>query len=100
VNAKLVEEHARQTARVGEIDGLVTASREGLARAVTEAAVARREADAALRESAASVQGYTAALERSLTALAETLERLGEERVVVEVRPKSRWNLFGNGRKR
>ncbi|MEX1076932.1 MAG: hypothetical protein WED27_10860 [Pirellulales bacterium] len=52
-----------------------------------------------MREAAASVQAYTAALERGLAALANTLERLGEERVVVEVRPRSRWSLFGAGRK-
>ena len=53
-----------------------------------------------MKESAASVQAYTAALERGLAALAETLERLGAEKVVVEVRPKSRWSLFGGGRGR
>jgi len=100
VNAKLVEEHARQTSRVGEIDGLVTASREGLARVVADAAAARHEAGESLKESAASVQAYTASLERGLAALAATLERLGEEKVVVEVRPKSRWSLFGTGRQR
>ncbi len=100
VNAQLVAEHSRQAARVGEIDGLVTASREGLARVVADASAARQEAGESLRESAASVQAYTAALERGLAALADTLERLGEERVVVEVRPKSGWSLFGNGRRR
>lgn len=100
VTGRLVEEHARQTSRVGEIDGLVTASREGLARVVADASAARAEAATAMKESAASVQAYTAALERGLAALAETLERLGEERVVVEVRPKSRWSLFGGGRGR
>lgn len=100
VNAKLVEEHTRQTSRVGEIDGLVTASREGLARVVADATAARQEAGEAMKESAASVQAYTASLERGLSALAATLERLGEEKVVVEVRPKSRWSLFGNGHRR
>jgi hypothetical protein len=100
VNAKLVEEHVRQAARVGEIDGLVTASREGLSRVVADAAAARQEAGESLKESASSVQAYTAALERGLAALANTLEKLGDERVVVEVRPKSRWSLFGNGRRR
>jgi len=95
VTGRLVEEHARQASRVGEIDGLVTASREGLARVVADASAARTAAAAAMTESAASVQAYTAALERGLAALADTLERLGEERVVVEVRPKSRWSLFG-----
>jgi len=100
VNAKLVEEHARQATRVGEIDGLVTASREGLSRVVADAAAARQEAGESLKESAASVQAYTASLERGLAALAATLEKLGEEKVVVEVRPTSRWSLFGNGRRR
>lgn len=99
VSIKLVEEHSRQAARVGEIDGLVTASREGFARVVADAAGARQEAGESMREAAASVQAYTAALERGLAALANTLERLGEERVVVEVRPRSRWSLFGTGRK-
>ena len=99
VSIKLVEEHSRQAARVGEIDGLVTASREGFARVVADAAGARQEAGESMREAAASVQAYTAALERGLAALANTLERLGEERVVVEVRPRSRWSLFGAGRK-
>jgi hypothetical protein len=100
VNAKLLAEHGRQAARVGEIDGLVTAAREGLAQTMVDATAVRQEAGASLRESAASVQAYTAALERGLAALADTLERLGEEKVVVEVRPKSGWSLFGNGRRR
>lgn len=100
VNAKLVAEHGRQAARVSEIDGLVTAAREGLTQTMADATAVRQEAGESLRESAASVQAYTAALERGLAALADTLERLGEERVVVEVRPKSGWSLFGNGRRR
>ncbi|MDA0255639.1 MAG: MotA/TolQ/ExbB proton channel family protein [Planctomycetota bacterium] len=99
VTATLVDEHARQAGRVEEIDGLVTASREGLARVVADAAAARREAGTSLKESAASLHSYTAALERGLAALATTLEKLGEEKIVVEVRPKSRWSLFG-GRRR
>ena len=95
VNAKLLQEHSRQAARIGEIDGLVNASREGLAQAVADANAARHEAGATMKDAAASVNAYTAALERGLAALADTLERLGEERVVVEVRPKSRWSLFG-----
>ena len=100
VTATLVEEHVRQASRVGEIDGLVTASREGLARVVADASSARQEVGQSMKESAASVQAYTAALERGLAALSATLEKLGQERVVVEVRPRSRWNLFGKSRRR
>jgi hypothetical protein len=99
VNAKLVEEHTRQAARVGEIDGLVTASREGLARVVADARAAREDAAEALQSSAESIRGYTQSLARGLEGLATALEKLGEERVVVEVRPK-RWSFFGNGRSR
>ncbi len=101
VNTALLAEHTRQASRVGEIDGLVTASREGLVRVVADASAARQEAGDTLREAAASVQAYTAALERGLAALAATLEKLGEERVIVEVHPKSRswWDLF-SGRTR
>jgi DNA-directed RNA polymerase subunit RPC12/RpoP len=102
VNAKLIEEHARQAGRVSDIDELVTASREGLSMVVSDATATRREASETLREAAASVHSYTAALERSLEALSTTLEKLGEERVVVEVhhKPRSWWNPFGMGQRR
>ncbi len=99
VNARLVEEHTRQAARVGEIDGLVTASREGLARVVADARAARQDAGEAMREAAVSVQAYTASLERGLAGLSAALEKLGEQRII-EVHHRPRWSLFGNGRKR
>ncbi len=102
VNAKLVEEHGRQTARITEIDEMVTTSREGLSQTVADVAAARRQAAETLKEAATSIRAYTSALEKGLEALSQTLQKLGEEKVVVEVRqqPRSWWNLFGNGTER
>ncbi len=104
VTATLVDEHARQASRIHEIDGLVTASREGFLRTIADTTASRREAGETMREAASSVKAYTASLERSLAALAATLEKLGEERVVVEIHPsppsKPWWNLFGSGSRR
>lgn len=99
VNARLLEEHERQAARVGEIDALVTSARAELASVASDAAAARDQAATSMAESARSVQAYTAALERGLQGLATALERLGEERVVVEVRRRPWWNPFGGGRR-
>ncbi len=99
VNARLLEEHTRQAARIAEIDQLVAASREGFAQAVSDAAAARQQAGTSLADSAAAVQAYTATLERGLQSLASVLERLGEERIVVEMRPRSWWQFFGGGRR-
>ena len=64
------------------------------------AAVRKAGLACVVAEATANVQASTAALERGLTALAATLERLGEETLVVEVRPKPWWKRFGNGRER
>jgi len=97
VNAKLIEEHGRQAARVSEIDAMVTTSREGLAQTVADVAAARHQAADTLKEAATSIRAYTVALERGLEALSSTLEKLGEERVIVEVHRHQRswWNMFG-----
>jgi hypothetical protein len=97
VNARLLEEHERQAARVGEIDALVTSARAELAAVAGDAATARDQSAASMAEAARSVQAYTAALERGLQGLATALEKLGEERVVVEVRRRPWWNPFGGG---
>jgi hypothetical protein len=98
VNAKLIEEHGRQASRVSEIDAMVTTSREGLAQTVADVAAARHQAAETLKEAATSIRAYTVALERGLQALSATLEKLGEDRVIVEVhRPRrSWWNPFGD----
>jgi hypothetical protein len=98
VNAKLIEEHGRQASRVSEIDAMVATSREGLAQTVADVAAARHQAAETLKEAATSIRAYTSALERGIEALSSTLEKLGEERVIVEVhRPAgSWWNPFGS----
>lgn len=102
VNAQIIEEHGRQATRISEIDTMVTASREGLAQTVSDVAAARHQAAETLKEAATSIRAYTVALQRGLESLAETLHRLGEEKVVVEVhqRPRSWWNMFGQGSRR
>jgi hypothetical protein len=102
VNAKLVEEHGRQAARVSEIDAMVATSREGLAQTVADVAAARHQAADTLKEAATSIRAYTVALERGIESLASTLEKLGEERVIVEVhRPAAAWwNPFGSRSRR
>lgn len=102
VNAKLIEEHGRQAARVSEIDAMVATSREGLAQTVADVAAARHQAAETLKEAATSIRAYTVALERGIESLASTLEKLGEERVIVEVHRTEGawWNPFGSRSRR
>jgi len=65
VAATFVEEHARQASRIHEIDGLVSASREGLLQTVADVTAARREASETMHEAASSVQTYAVSLKRS-----------------------------------
>jgi hypothetical protein len=96
VTGTLVEEHARQASRIHEIDGLVTASSEGLLQTVANVNATHVEAGDTLRRAASSVETYTASLERSLAALAATLEKFGDEKVVVEIRERPWWSPFGS----
>ncbi|MCX7403929.1 MAG: hypothetical protein NTY87_12720 [Planctomycetia bacterium] len=97
VNEKLIAEHSRQAGRIGEIDTLVHSARNDLAQMAIESAETRQRASEVMANAASGVQTYATSLERALSGLSDVLERLGEERIVIETRTRPWWKRFIGG---
>jgi DNA-directed RNA polymerase subunit RPC12/RpoP len=99
VNAKLVEEHDRQSDRLAAIDMMLAEGAGKFDEVARDAVEARERASVTMQQAATEVQSFTATLERAIGSLAATLERLDGERIVVESHRRPWWrSLFGGGR--